>query len=91
MQINVLAKLSEILKYEEPSSFYEFPKTFNTIQIGTVWRQIDKIDPNCLWPVFLNEFAPLVLGIIKKQIDEETGILVSKFVNQFDKPLVAVM
>ena len=35
--------------------------------------------------------APLVPGIVKEQIDEETGILVSKFVNQFDKPLVAVM
>ena len=62
---------------------YKFPKALNKVQIGTVRRQIEKIDPKCFC-VLLNEFAPLVLGIIKKQIDGKTCILVSKLVNQFN-------
>ena len=59
-QINVLAKLSEITEVcRTKFLFYEFPETSNTIQIGTVWRQIDKIDSNS-YAVLLNEFAPLL-------------------------------
>ena len=36
------------------------------------------------YAVFLNEFASLVLGVVKEQIYGETGVLVSKFVKQLN-------
>ncbi len=72
-QINVLAKICEITEVcRTKFLFYEFPETFNKVQIGTVWRQKDKIYSNCFC-VLLNEFAPLVPGIVKEQIDGEAG------------------
>ena len=90
-QIDVLAKICEITEVcGTQLFFYEFPKTFYKVQIGAVRRQKDKIDSKCLC-VFLNEFASLVLGVVKEQIYGETGVLVSKFVKQLNKPLVAVI
>ena len=73
-QIDVLAKICESTGVcGTQLLLYMFPKTFNTIQIGGVWRQKDKIDSKCLWPLFLNEFASLVLRVVKEQIYGETG------------------